>query len=64
MASTVVVPDRIHRLSRSRTPLHSVHGSVPLVMVTVDDTPPPAWLISCDVAPLERIASSAQRFPA
>ena len=60
----VVVPDRSHRPIRSRTPLHKVHGSVPRVTVTVDDTPPPAELISAIDEPLDRMASSAQRLPA
>jgi hypothetical protein len=63
-ASIVVVPERSQRLSRSRTPLHRVHGSVPLVIVTVDATPPPAAVISAGEEPLERMASSAQRLPA
>jgi hypothetical protein len=64
LASIVVVPDRSQRPSRSRTPLHSVHGSVPLVIVTVDAMPPPAAEISAEVEPLDRMASSAHRLPA
>ena len=64
LASMVVAPDRSQRPSRSRTPLHSVQGSVPLVTVTVDETPPPAAAISAADEPLDRMASSAQRLPA
>ncbi len=60
----VVVPDSSQDLSRSRTPLQSVQGSVPLVTVTVDAMPPPAEAISVDDEPPDRIASSAQRLPA
>ena len=64
MASTVVVPDSTQERSRSRTLLHSVQGSVPRVTVTVEPMPPPAEAISWELAPLVRIASSAQRLPA
>ncbi len=60
----VVAPDRSQRPIRSLTPLHSVQGSVPRVTVTVEATPPPAWVISATEEPLERMASSAQRLPA
>ena len=60
----VVAPDRSQRPSRSRTPLHSVQGSVPLVTVTVDEMLPPAAAISAADEPLDRMASSAHRFPA
>src|SRR5580693_6590525 len=42
LASIVVVPNRSHSPSRSRTPLHRVPGSVPRVTVTVEPIPPPA----------------------
>ena len=64
MASIVVVPDCSQQASRSRTLLHSVQGSVPLVTVTVDVMPPPAALISASDSPLDRMASSAYRLPA
>ncbi len=64
MASIVVVPVRSQARSRSRTLLHSVHGSVPRVTVTVEAMPPPAAATSAADEPLERMASSAQRLPA
>jgi hypothetical protein len=64
LASTVVVPDISQALRRSRTPLHKVQGSVPRVTVTVEEMPPPAWLISAAVEPPESMVSSAQRLPA
>jgi hypothetical protein len=44
--------------------LHSVHGSVPLVTVTVELSPPPAEMISVFDEPPDRIASSAHLLPA
>ena len=52
------------RAAGSRTPLHSVQGSVPRVTVTVEAMPPPAAAISVGEDPPERMASSAQRLPA
>src|SRR5579875_2063754 len=60
----VVVPFASQDRSRRRTPSQRVHGSVPLVIVTVDARPPPAAAISVADAPPDRIASSAHRFPA